>query len=90
MEDVASVEDVVIGPVNLRMARMKEVSASWRGIILQKAHDLYIINGFDNAGISKALDGEDDDDIPVPEVTSSAIDTSDEEPHNDFVDYIVL
>ena len=58
--------------------------------ILQKAHDLYIINGFDNAGISKALDGEDDDDIPVPEVTSSAIDTSDEEPHNDFVNYIVL
>ena len=50
----------------------------------------FIVNGFVNAGISKALDGEDNNDIPVPEVTSSATDTSDEEPHNDFVDYIML
>ena len=45
---------------------------------------------FVRTGISKALDGEDDDDIPVPEVTSSAADTLDEEPHSDFVDYIEL
>ena len=40
----------------------------------------FIVNGFLYAGISKALDGEDDGSIPVPEVTKSATDMSDEEP----------
>ena len=79
-------------PVDLCMARMKEISATWLvemwDYIAHNPH--FIVNGFVHAGISKALDGEDDGDIPVSEVTSSATDTSDEEPHNDFVDYIVL
>ena len=85
-------EDAVIEPVDLCMAQMKEFSASWlvemRDYIVNNPQ--FIVNGFVHAGISKGLDGEDDGDIPVPEVTSSATDTSDEEPHNDFVDYIVL
>ena len=36
------------------------------------------------------LNGEDNGDIPVPEVTNSATDMSDEELDNGFVDYIVL
>ena len=40
----------------------------------------FIVNGFLHAGISKALDGEDDGSISVPEVTKSATDMSDEEP----------
>ena len=91
LEDAASVEDVIIEPVDLCMARMKEVSASWLVEMWDyiENNPQFIVNGFLHAGISKALDGEDDD-IPVPEVTDSATDTSDEEPDNSFVDYIVL
>ena len=72
LEDVASVEDVVVEPVDLCMAAMKEVSASW---VVETwdyiASNLqFIINGFVHAGISKALDGEDDGDTPVLEVTA--------------------
>ena len=92
LEDAASVEDVIIEPVDLCMARIKEVSASWLVEMLDyiENNPQFIVNGFLHAGISKALDGKDDGDIPVPEVTDSATDTSDEEPVSGFVDYIVL
>ena len=51
---------------------MHEVIASW----VVKMWDYiasnlqFIINGFVHAGISKALDGEDDGDTPVLEVTA--------------------
>ena len=83
LEDAASVEDVIIEPVYLCMA---EVSASWLVEMWDYTENnpQFIVNGFLHATISKALDGEDDDDIPVPEVTDSATDTSDEEPDNGF------
>ena len=92
LEDAASVKDLIIEPIDLCMARKEEVSASW----LVEMWDYiannpqFIVNGFLHAGINKALDGEDDSDIPIPKVINSAADITDEEPDNDFVDYIVL
>ena len=57
LEDMASVEDVIIEPVDLCMARMKEASASWlvqrRDYIANNPQ--FIVNGFPHAGISNAL-----------------------------------
>ena len=57
LEDMASVEDAIIEPVDLCMARMKEASASWlvqrRDYIVNNPQ--FIVNGFPHAGISKAL-----------------------------------
>ena len=51
-------------------------------------HNLFWLNGSLRAGISKALDGKDNGDIPVPEVIDTASD-EDEELDNVVVDYIV-
>ena len=91
--DEASVEDA-IESIDLCIARMKEGSASWLvemwDYIMNNSQ--FIVNGFLHARISKALDGEDDGEIPIPEVTVAATVTSeeDEEPDNSFVDYTVF
>ena len=50
LEDAASVEDVLIEPVDLCMARMKEVSTSWLvemwDYIANNCNPQFIVNGF--------------------------------------------
>ena len=87
LEDEADVENVNIKPINLTMAVMKEASASWLVEMWDYISDnpQFIVNGFLHSGISKALDG-DDDDTSVPE-DNSTMDTSDED-EDSFVDLL--
>ena len=63
LEDEADVENVNIEPIDLTMAVMKEASASWLVEMWDYISDnpQFIVNGFLHSGISKALDGDDDD-----------------------------
>lgn len=72
------------------MAVMKEASASWLVEMWDDISDnpQFIVNGFLHAGISKALDG-DNNDTSVSEVNDNTADASDEdEPDNAFVDLL--
>ena len=85
LEDEADVENVNIEPIDLTMAVMKEASASWLVEIWNYISDnpQFIVNVFVYSGISKALDGDDDDTF-VPE-DDSTMDTPDEDA---FVDLL--
>ena len=85
-----------LNPVNLSMAAMKEITGQW----LVKMYDYisdnpdFIVNGFLHSGISKALDGTCDDDLPQldtndNETSSESLDESGDE-DNTVIDYIVL
>jgi len=71
LEDEADVENTIIEPIDLTMAVMKEVSASWLIEMWDYISDnpQFIINGFLHAGISKTLDG-DNSNIPVQHLGS--------------------
>ena len=85
-----------LNPVDLSMATMKEITDQW----LVKMYDYisdnpdFIVNGFLHSGISKALDGTCDDDLPHldtndNETSSESLDESVDE-DNAVIDYIVL
>ena len=87
-----------LNPVDLSMAAMKEITGQW----LVKMYDYisnnpdFIVNGFLHSGISKALDGIIDDDLPQLDTNDSdnetSSDSSDEsgDEDNAVIDYIVL
>ena len=80
------------------MAAMKEITGQW----LLKMYDYisnnpnFIVNGFLHSGVSKALDGITDDDLPQLDTNDSdnemSSDSSDEsgDEDNAVIDYIVL
>ena len=88
-----------LNPVDLSMAAMKEITGQW----LVEMYDYisknpdFIVNGFLHSGISKALDGISDDDLPQlldtndndNETSSDSSDESGDE-DNAAIDYIVL
>ena len=84
LEDEA---DVNIEPIDLTMAVMKEASASWLVEMWDYISDnpQFIVNGFLHSGISKALDGDDDDTSVLED--NSTMDTSDED-EDAFVDLL--
>ena len=89
LEGVADIDDISIEPVDLTMAVIKEVSASWLVEMWDyiSANPQFTVNGFLCAGISKPLDEDNTD----TEVTDNTTDTSDEDETDDAcVDYIVL
>lgn len=90
LEGEADVDNVNIEPIDLSMAVMKEASASWLVEMWDYISDnpQFIVNGFLHAGISKELDGDNNDTF-VSEVNDNTADASDEdEPDNAFVDLL--
>ena len=87
-----------LNPVDLSMAAMKEITGQW----LVEMYDYisknpdFIVNGFLHSGISKALDGISDDDLPQLDTNDNdnetSSDSSDEsgDEDNAAIDYIVL
>ena len=87
-----------LNPVDLSMAAMKEITGQWLVKMydyISNNHD-FIVNGFLYSGISKALDGTCDDDLPQLDTNDNANETSSESSNepvdedNAVVDYIVL
>ena len=86
-----------LNPVDLSMAAMKEITGQW----LVKMYDYisnnpdFTVNGFLHSGISKALDGITDDDLPQSDTNDNANETSSDSSDesgddNAVIDYIVL
>lgn len=59
-----SLEDVVLEPIDMSMAVMKNISAKWFVKMAEYIADnpQFIVNGFKRAGICRALDGISSDD----------------------------
>ena len=87
-----------LNPVYLSMAAMKEITGQWLvGMYEYISNNLdFIVNGFLHSGISKALNGIIDDDLPQLDINDSdnemSSDSSDEsgDEDNAVIDYIVL
>ena len=60
LKGISDIESVVIEPVNLSMAAIKELSAKWLVDMSDYIADnpQFIVKGFQRAGISHALDSE--------------------------------
>ena len=74
------IDEYGLEPINLSMARMKEISAKWLVEAAEYVSDnpSFLVNGFIKAGITGSIDGRGDDEEEVEEASIIEEDSSDD------------